>query len=643
MKSISGFFAALLIWAIIQSSPIHAAEEILLFDSSIIVDESGQLIVEETIRVRAEGAQIRRGIYRDFPRRSEQKNGLWSYVGFELLEVLRDGQPEPHFTQNGGDFLRIYIGDSDVFIPTGEYTYTIRYSTGRQLRYFQNFDELFWNVTGNFWSFPIRIAVARITLPEGAKIERRAAYTGYFGARGEAYEIVSEQDNTITFATTRRLEAGEGLTLAIGWPKGFVAEPNAAATFFWKIWDNLGLVVLFFGTLGLAGFYYRTWNRIGCDPEKSIIIPLFTPPENLSPAAMSYVYFRGFDKQGRGATKPFIAAMLSLAAKGYMRIVDEKGELSVESTEQNPANLPEGEFAIFSGLLGHQERMEFVKKNGVKIKNTQSQFSSAITSEYEGVFFKTNLLYFVFGAISSLILFILYFWLQQPVDKLIGTAVAAFLGSVLGTTLLFLGLRRILGWLPGDPSKILGGLFVILGVGILGPVIILPLSTHSLAAALVPLCAGALGFMAIAYYFLVRAPTISGRKVLDEIEGFRLYLSVAEAERMNIRGAPDMTQQIYESYLPYAIGLGVEEPWSEAFAEHLAKTAPDTQRSGQYSPGWYRGGNWDSGRIGAATSGLVSAMSSSMASAMPAPKSSSGSGGGGFSGGGGGGGGGGGW
>jgi uncharacterized membrane protein len=100
---------------------------------------------------------------------------------------------------------------------------------------------------------------------------------------------------------------------------------------------------------------------------------------------------------------------------------------------------------------------------------------------------------------------------------------------------------------------------------------------------------------------------------------------------------------LFESYLPYAIGLGVEKPWSDAFTAYLAQATPSETSTHAYQPRWYRGSNWNSDALGRATTGLVSSMSSSMANAMPAPKSSSGSSGGGSSGGGGGGGGGGGW
>ena len=40
---------------------------------------------------------------------------------------------------------------------------------------------------------------------------------------------------------------------------------------------------------------------------------------------------------------------------------------------------------------------------------------------------------------------------------------------------------------------------------------------------------------------------------MDGIEGFRLYLGVAEKDRMNFLTPPEQTPQLFEKYLPYAI------------------------------------------------------------------------------------------
>jgi uncharacterized membrane protein len=142
-------------------------------------------------------------------------------------------------------------------------------------------------------------------------------------------------------------------------------------------------------------------------------------------------------------------------------------------------------------------------------------------------------------------------------------------------------------------------------------------------------------------FFLIAAPTLEGAKVLSRIEGFLLYLTTAETNRLNFRDAPEMTEELYERYLPYAAGLGVEEPWSAAYSAHLSRTAPDVER--EYRPQWYDSRRWRQGSLTQATAASMAAVSAAMASSMPQPKSSSGSSGGGFSGGGGGGGGGGGW
>ena len=155
---------------------------------------------------------------------------------------------------------------------------------------------------------------------------------------------------------------------------------------------------------------------------------------------------------------------------------------------------------------------------------------------------------------------------------------------------------------------------------------------------------------------ILKARTPAGRKAMDEIEGFRLYLSIAEKDRMNLLNPPDRTPELFEKFLPYALALGVEQEWSEQFSEVFARmaaegTAPESWRGG-YHPAWYMGDSLRGFNTGAFASNLGSSLSGAISSASVAPGSRSGFGGrggggsfggGGGSGGGGGGGGGGGW
>ncbi len=144
----------------------------------------------------------------------------------------------------------------------------------------------------------------------------------------------------------------------------------------------------------------------------------------------------------------------------------------------------------------------------------------------------------------------------------------------------------------------------------------------------------------IGFAILLKRPTLRGRTLLDEMLGFRDYLDVAEKDELNLRNPPDKTPELFERYLPFALALGVDQEWAEKFASVLAAVrGPDD--SG-YSPVWYSG-HWSSSSLSSTTKGISSGLNSAIATSVTPPGSSSGGGGGGFSGGGGGGGGGGGW
>ena len=144
----------------------------------------------------------------------------------------------------------------------------------------------------------------------------------------------------------------------------------------------------------------------------------------------------------------------------------------------------------------------------------------------------------------------------------------------------------------------------------------------------------------LVFYHLLKAPTRLGRRVMDQIEGFADYLSVAEKDRMNLLNPPERTPELFERFLPYALALGVEQAWSEQFSDVLTQAGQaEGGRRGQYSPRWYSGGHHHGG-FGDLASSLGGGLAGAVSAASTAPGSSSGFGGGGGSGGGGGGGGG---
>jgi len=164
------------------AAPASAVERIVEFISDVQVQRNGDLVVVETIRVEAEGNVIRRGIFRDFPTRYQGPYGRQIHIEFTFEGATLDGMPVPASTSLITRGVRIKLGDPDKYVDVGDHRYVIRYRATRELGFFPNYDEIYWNVTGTGWVFPIDAAEVRIHLPSPVKFGQRAAYTGAEGS-----------------------------------------------------------------------------------------------------------------------------------------------------------------------------------------------------------------------------------------------------------------------------------------------------------------------------------------------------------------------------------------------------------------------------------------------------------------------------
>jgi len=200
-------------------------ERILNYESKINVERDWSLIVEETIVVAAAGEQIKRGIHRDFPLDSPFHLGK---VGFEVLEVKRNGKPTYYWVEDLGDKMRINIYKESIYLEPGTYTYTIKYRTDKQLDFSGENDRLYWNVTGQDWEFAIDRAAAEVHLPEAIPKDaiKLEAYVGKTGEKGQSYQAQINSQGNPVFETTRSLDKGEGLSIVVEFPSGYIERPE---------------------------------------------------------------------------------------------------------------------------------------------------------------------------------------------------------------------------------------------------------------------------------------------------------------------------------------------------------------------------------------------------------------------------------
>jgi uncharacterized membrane protein YgcG len=546
---------------------VVAEERILDYHSDITIAADGSMVVDEMIEVRAEGRQINRGIYRDFPTRYTDRFGNDYVVDFDVVSVRRDGVAEEWHSEKLSNGIRVYAGSANRTVKPGDYVYSIRYRTSRQLGFFTDHDELYWNVTGSGWGFPIDQASALVKLPGRPTVGDISVegYTGRFSTSGRDYTSWVDAAQA-GIRSSRPLAAGEGLTVVVSFPKGLVVEPTAIDRAGYLLKDNVGALLALLALLGSAAYLLVTWHRAGRDPDAGVIFAHYEPPEGYSPASARYISRMSYDA---GA---FSAAVINLAVKGHLRIEKSDKDYSLSKTRSDSALAP-GEAALLDKLFTEGLTLALDNKNHAIVSAARKAHRKALRRDYLNIYFRKN------GVL--------------------------LLPSLLGSVVLF-----ILTLLLGAVTPLAIGLFVFTAL------------------------------LHVLFAYLLKAPTRRGRLLLDRLEGFKLYLNVAEKDDLNIRHPPEKTPALFERYLPFALALGVEQAWAEQFTEVFARLAVEQGQS--YQPHWYSG-NFDAMRLGSFTSDVSSSFTSAISSAGTPPGSSSGGGGGGFSGGGGGGGGGGGW
>ena len=617
-------------------------ERILDFHSDITLQPDSSLLVTETIVVYSTGNQIRHGIYRDFPTDYKDPFNNRYVVGFEVQSATCDAAPEQFRIEDRANGKRIYLGSPKLYVAYGRHTYTLTYVTTRQLGFFADHDELFWNVTGNGWQFIIDRASATVHLPPAIPFEQ-VTLSGYTGLQGShAADLDSSPSaGAFEFASRHALGSKQGLSILLKWPKGYVQPPTFSQKAQYFFHDNRDALLLSFGFLAILVYYLLAWNAAGRDPARGVIMPRYEPPPDLSPAAMRYLVRMGYDN------KTFAAAVLDMAARGYLKIKEQAGSYTLYATGKDDRILSPDEKLLAGELFDGRSELWLHQENHAIISTAQKALKQYLKRAEDKIYFVTNSRYLIAPVLVSIGLCAVVLYLRGLPQLLLAGFLCFWLTfwSLGVAGLVYAAVKNWRAIVKGQkPAS--GGIgtcifltfftipfifFEIMALGFL-------VKTSSLSVALfVVACAG----LHILFLYLMKAPTLAGRMMLDQIEGFKMFLGAVDTDRLNRMNPPEQTPEAFEQFLPYAVALDVEHTWSERFSGvvAMAGTAPGNRST--YTPTYYS----DDSSIGFTfASSFTDSFTSAISSAGSAPGSSGGGGGGdGGSGGGGGGGGGGGW
>ncbi len=562
-----------IILALLFAASLSATERITNFHSDITVHENGSMTVREDITVNAEGRRIRRGIVREFPTTYKDRRGNWYNVGFDIKATLMDGKPVAYFVETARNGKKLNFGD-DSFIEHGLHTFTVEYTTNRQLGFFENHDELYWNVTGLGWRLPIAHVTARIHLPSAIPTDkiRFDAYTGAYRSRSQDVEM-HRIAHGVAFETTRPFRENEGLTIVVGWPKGYISEPTVVQKWRWFFEDNKHILLFFLGLFVLLMYLMLASLHIRKKRLQDPIIPLFYPPEGMLPGGMRYFIKMGYD------SVVLAADVVNMAVQGWLTMDYTSGWWGSGTYTLKMKTFQEDREPLYESFSSRF----FAKDNEITVGSANnSAVQNAIADSEKYYKKKYNNLFDYHGTEA--------FW-------------AVFIAILFG-----LGVSA---WMP-DSSWLFW-------------------------------CGLVYGALIYVFYHFSKGYTKEGMRLHNQVEGFKLFLATTETDRLKVIGTPPTkTPELYETYLPYAMALGVEEAWSRQFAPLFEKLEA---AGNPYMPIWIVG--WDGRAFHASrfSSQMSKSMSSAISSSASVPGSSSGfrggGGGGGFSGGGGGGGGGG--
>ncbi|HEX6750550.1 MAG TPA: DUF2207 domain-containing protein [Longimicrobium sp.] len=574
-----------------------------------VVNRDGTTDVTETLRVYFDGTW--NGIYRDISLQHMTGQGMKSKLDLDVVSVTdASGQDLQYWREKPDGWtrrVRIAVpGASDA-----ERTVVIRYRVKNGVRFFfpgdegGAHDELYWNVTGNAWGFPIEHVLARFVLPSGVDPTQEHAYTGYAGSQGSD-ATVDVRGNVVTAEVTRTLSPGEGLTLAVAWPPGILPRPSEAsvrAMRYGMLWPLILPILAFFLML-------RSWTKHGRDPRALPVTVTYAPPDGMSPAELGTLVDNSAD------LRDITSTLVDLAVRGYVGIeeVRDKHLFGLFSSQdwrfhqltEDTTGLATHERrflnALFSGA-GYGPAWGVVKEMAARagaegaetlapeyVQTAEASQPCILLSELKNRFYR-SLPEIRKGIFERLIE--RGYYLKRP-DEVKGA------------------------WLAGGIVLcILSGI----GAGFLGDSGMPGFST-------VPIAVGGIGagLVIILFGLAMAARTEKGARAREAALGFREFLSKVESDRFRrmITG-PEM----FERYLAHAMAFGVEGRWARAF-EDLYREPPN----------WYAGSGYhhfSASHFSSQMSGLGSTAASTMSS------SPSGSSGGGSSGGGSGGGGGGGW
>lgn len=515
-------------------------EKIYLFDVKIDVQTNGKIKVTENITNNVRYDQKKEKLFREIPIALTGK--------VEDISLTMNGEKYPFSTEKYAQNFRINFGNSD-YTNTGMNTYTFTYTFTGAIKSLKDYDELYWNVTGNYWDLNIDKVRVQVVFPENVNIQKDKI-SFYTGKEGQESKIARQTDN-LTFETTSALTPGESFTVVIPFDKGIIKQS------FFKSLNSTPLTISIIFFVILIIYLTGTWFKIGRDPIY-LAMPRYEPPQKISPAFAYFLYNDRWD------TKLVSCIILDLAMKGYLSIEIKNEGFSKHTflicEKRDTKNLPEEE-ALFMNTVFKNADFCIVDKS-TDIGTRLNKFVATTLEKFakkRPAYILSNKGHICNAILLTLILGVMPFYFPWPQIPRI---------DITYINIWYLVFLLPVGLIPSTRLKIIVStifMAAFCSIWVTADNMSLDLVLCQILYAI-----GSIGV--IAYMNLIQNVTPLGKEILEQLTGFRKYIETAEVNRVAASNPTD-AKRIFCDYLPYAFALNIQNKWMQEFTNILSKAA----------------------------------------------------------------------
>ena len=567
LQTAAWLLAAMMLFLPGLAGDAGAEERIESFSAEIAVQADASLLVKETMQVTAEGKAVRHGIFRSVPVLSWHGRRLRTF-GVELVEARMDGAPAPCRTERGSLLTTFYIGDPGREISRGGHEFELVYRTTGHVRRDAEVFTLRLDATGSAWSLPVGEALAVLRLPEGGELEQASAFL----ARGGSPVEECAEFSPLAFAPERQLQPGESLVVEASWRGAAMALPGPSLRERLGSWGPQALAAA-----GLAPLVCLALLLLrGRGLRKPVAVPLFSPPEGLSPGLAACI-------AGKEANA-VQADLLWLQARGFARMAGKGADWSIlpawprlrHGGWQDQACL-----ALADGLFaGRTQECSLRLDAGMprdwrpagpadreRIARVLDGLQSGRHRQMKAFSSPSWPLALAGFAVNAAMLCAAMYIAGWP---------GIYNGESLGDYVFGIAVGALVAVLPLAPLRRRKGALKVAAAVLFGSLSVLVLGWMTDWELLWWLPAASCAFAPLVFWLRwPEWPTPRGLAAQAAVDGLAMYVGAAEKDRIALAGVPADTPAQYGQMLPYAVALGMAGAWRRRFAPVLAGGAGD--------------------------------------------------------------------